>query len=253
LSDSNGHLFPFQSSQASKLYEDTFWLKPGERRHFYFNIENRLETAGVYEIRARFANKGECRMLVEDQNRQPFPTKKFPADRQTAGDDPVALFECWSGDVRSDLFHLSVSEPANDIDRQALAHFKKMTGLRGGAFARVFPYLIENYPESYYTYVAGYHRDVAGGNGKRQVLQEMMTLQPNHPLSTYMKFYAAEKTIHIVNTKGRREYIEGDIPDIKPTDLGLPPAMVDYLVEYKAIKESEYRLSLKENTAKNRD
>ncbi|MCI0603094.1 hypothetical protein L0156_08760 [bacterium] len=205
------------------------FLRPGEKYFFSYNIGHYLVNEGVYEVRAVLNSSGRC--LLNDAAKGKYQAVRLPEN------GPARFYQCWSGKIKSSSVTILVSKPVVREDMEALEfvrskQFYKSIGLpqmmkperplETYDFSYAYDVLKERFPGSYYTYVAGLYKQRTAANGAVGILQELMTLQPNHPLSRYTKFELA---------RWQQEYPMYPLMDVSTS--GLSQALKEYIAQIK--------------------
>lgn len=175
-SSGNNHLDIFVTN-GTRIGDKVILLKPGQKYLYEQSSSIGFQEPGIYEIRAILEGSGKCHMDKNDYLLTELP------DEEGA---QLPLYQCWAGEIGSDIAKVSVTAPVTKEDVDALIYvsgtrFGKM-GKMNIAFAESYSFLKQNYPNSYCTVVAGF----VNGNW-----DEILLLQPSHPFVEYLKLRIA--------------------------------------------------------------
>jgi len=186
ISTPNGYLAITPDSFSKRFGDDVRWLKTNGEFLFQYEISEKLPAEGIYEIRAAYRGDGVCRILkgqLSEFQLKPIPSK---ADE----------YDCFKGNAFSETKKILIYKPVNHDDMKILEEVisgRWRTALRNWDNSDVrrklvdaFPHLIEEYPNSTYTYAAGLYSASSSMWGcPYETLEKIMALQPNHPLTIY--------------------------------------------------------------------
>lgn len=178
ISQANDHL---EADHSIIQMDIPVWLFTGQSHFLQKEIGAELTTPGVYEVRAILKSSGKCLLAG-------VAAKKLGL---TPG-----WQQCWSGSTKSDPVRILVTEAAGEEDKTILSgilagkykhnptnngHFHNPKLL----FSDSYPQLKAAFPNSQYTFAAGMWQAQVTPGRADEILQEMITLQPDNPLSEY--------------------------------------------------------------------
>lgn len=177
-SSGNKHLNIFNTVGTS-VGDKVILLQPGQKYLYEQSSSIGFPEPGIYEIRGVIQGSGKCHMDNND-----YSLTKLPDEE----DAELPLYQCWAGKTGSEIAKVSVTAPEIKEDIDALNYvagtrFGKM-GKMDDAFSESYSFLKENYPNSHYTVVAGFINSYA-------IKDEILLLQPTHPLAEYLKLHMA--------------------------------------------------------------
>lgn len=196
------------------------WLEPGESWLFRVDLQPWLVEPGTYQARVGLRGNGEC--ILQPTGSEVYPLTPVPHEGR------LQRYQCWEGEIRSEIVSIEVVEPDTATDREALAFVKSPEyplnmGYRSerDMVLRLqlgYQFLRERFPASHYTYVGGFYRSKSA-----KTFQELTTLQPNHPLSPYARL---EWALAVVRSAQHDEGVPFSI-----SDLDLPSGLREYLAQ----------------------
>ncbi len=200
VSNANEQLLTSSDENFDWGEDEVVWLGPGEKYYFMTNLGSKIQKSGVYELRFVSESSGNCMVNIDDNR-----SKKFPLEFLGESNGNVRQCKCWSGKVRSQIVKVLVTEPATQEDKDALQYFvegyvgKSRSDFDENADITALnrkildsrDELVKLFPNSEYTYVAGIYSAQASIGQPYAVLDQTMKLQPNHPLTRFLKVEAA--------------------------------------------------------------
>jgi len=209
-------------------------LDPGEKYYISEFVGQTMESVfkkkgeGVYELRIILSGSGECPSYIN---------KTYTLQRDLSAPGERAI--CWKGKVYSEPVKIAVENPNSKEDLEVLEFVKsgKALNLMGSTedwsapyptrsnFSHSYRFLLDKYPNNYYTYVAGLH-NAAGSGNSHLVLMQFLELQPQNPLRKYALLSLAEEEIH------------HHWPLDKRIDSDLPSSLREFIKQYKKEFES---------------
>ncbi len=205
-------------------------LHPGEKYYIskYLGewMEPELKEEGVYEVRIVLSGSGRCIPSLL--------SKPYGLERDLSAPGERAIYKCWRGKVYSQPVKITIENPSSQEDLEVLEFVKsgeafKLSGTTGIwsqsdppriNFSRSYEFLLEKYPDNYYTFVAGLYAAPASGIS-HVILKQILELQPQHPLRRYALFALA------------MEEIDRDLPPEKAIETELPAAMKNLIQQYR--------------------
>lgn len=193
------------------------WLKPGSSWLFQVDLGRFwIHEPGRIFVAGGVASTGKCQHVATG-------TETFPL--RVVHETAVSKwYECWSGHVSSSVVSIDIVEPNTTIDREALDYYESpsFVSMRGypnlGVWAG-YHLLLERFPTSQLTYVVGFH----ACDENASCLQQLLDLQPSHPLSPYTRL---QLSLALLGSGRSAEvtasFVEG---------LGLPDGLEQYLLQ----------------------
>ncbi len=210
-------------SIGSGIGDKVIVLQPGQKYLYQKSSLIGFSEPGIYEIRALLEGSGKCHL--DDPN--DYSLTKLPDEE----DAQLPLYQCWGGETGSEIAKVSVTAPVIKEDVDALSY---VSGSRYGkigkmntAFSDSYSFLKENYPNSYYTVVAGFVTI------NYAIWDEILLLQPSHPLAEYLKLQIAMCSMQ----KSQDEV--GDekqllVEKAKQLEKSLPPFFKTYFAQWES-------------------
>jgi hypothetical protein len=230
ISNANEYL-PVQSNYQYDVGEHVVViLSPGEKYYISNYIGDSMESVvnqeGVFELRIILAGSGQCIPS--------YINKPYTLERDFSAPGERTVYKCWQGKVYSESVKVDVKNPNSKEDLEVLEFVKsgKALNLLGASddwsvpypttnnFAQSYRFLIDKYPNNYYTFVAGLHLAAGSGNSDL-ILKQLLQLQPQNPLKNYALLSLA---IEEINQK---------LPLDENIETDLPVAIKDFIKQYK--------------------
>jgi len=190
-------------------------LLPGERLLAYEDVGDSLGHEGPVEVRATLRGSGTCFLAPEEGHRlgalQLGPKQLF-----------WAPFVCWEGEVISEPRTIIVTRASATVDIAALEYIRgRMGGLPLPMKLRLMREVRSEFPTSAYAFAA------ALWGGQPKDLEEVITLQPSHPLVGYARTLRAERQLYEQRRCGGSPPDAANRVDLRTLDV--TPAAREYL------------------------
>jgi len=223
-------LMPFRFDGGGNVV----WVKPGEKWYFQMGIGQwRVKLSGTLYIRMGIRSTGRCHY-------SPQGGEEFPLKLLSKNGNPI--FECWEGDVRSEVASIDFVRPDSTADRAAADYiyspkFPTICNVEynDGCLHQGASQLLERFPASHYTYAAL----LTAGTDSPEYLQKVLDLQPSHPLTPYTTFQKALAVVRL-----------GRTAEVSFEDLDIPSALQDYLVQEKSGYEKRQKRPASEKASR---
>lgn len=203
-------------------------LHPGEKYYVSKSLGPQFTNEGIFEVRVIISGFGHC---IPHRLSKPYSLERIPTPEGTR-----AVYKCWSGKVHSRPVKIAVMNPAFEEDREVLEFVRSGQAFKLRAtpgdwsqphptavnFAHSYRFLLEKYPNNYYTFVAGLYASAASLGGHPHLLiKEVLDLQPQHPLREYALIKLA------------MEQIDRNLPLEKRIESDLPPSMKQFIEQHR--------------------
>ena len=203
--------------------EETAWLAPGERWLVYEDISYWLGVLeGDVSVQAVLSSNGRC----GDQQvagRRSYPLQPLRLQPLRVGVRTFPVYRCWEGEVRSNVWTLTVERATSPEDLQAheylvgrgaLLHDRESDRwllIRGSG-------LEDRFPSSHYTYAF-----LARGTSSSRQQKRAIELQPAHPLNSWVNGAITREALkhQLGRSVGRMA-----------EELDLPVGFVEYLEQH---------------------
>jgi hypothetical protein len=225
---SGGTLEERRQFDASVSKDEVLWLRPGESWLFRTDVQPWMTLPGEYQARTGLRGNGEC--ILRPTGAEAFPV--LPIEHETG----VQRYQCWKGEILSNTVTIAVLEPTSAADIESREYLQSMDvpskidckseGELPTCLRFAYKRLREKHPASHYTYVGGFYR--AGRSA--QALQDLLTMQPDHPLTPYTRLQWALAVVRGECRSARA--------NIAVSDLELPSGLSEYLAQEKRIAEA---------------
>jgi hypothetical protein len=176
-------LRPANLGAGSTVADRVVWLEPGARWLDRLDVSTFLVAPGTYQVRANLRSFGQCRVLCSLVHTIPVP----PVGKGHFAD---YRYECWKGDSDSEVVTITSAPPPGENDAAALEWLRsdQYPGFRDPRpffeLTTGYTWLKERFPQSYYTYVGGLYGNTGFTPRAVAVLEELLVLQPSHPLTS---------------------------------------------------------------------
>jgi hypothetical protein len=205
----------------------TMWLAPGERWLFYQDVGSKIGVLeGTATIQAVMSSDGRCGDDIR-YGRQEFPLARLHLETIQVGVLRSEVYECWRGEVRSNILKVRIHASARPVDRTAHQFLLENGGLvemdEGTWILRWGRGVEEKFPDSHYAYAFLARQTSVYAKVKA------IALQPDNELNPWLMADIARKVME------RRSACAKELPKKIPVDIENfkpPDRVADYLRQH---------------------